>query len=409
MKMNWFGKLTFICIMFMAGYAKGDIQSDISTLGTNGGTVIIPAGETVVTATIMIPSNVSLKGACTNSVLKAANGFNGDVIKNADQINGNSGIRMSGFSINGNKPYQTAGNGINLKKVSDIVIEDVKVRDCYTCGIYLDADVTEIRVESCIIYGNGVSAGNGIQTSSMGLSNLLITNCTIYSNKNNGIYIGGTGYGIKVIGNYIYGHGSGNDGIKVYDTCDIVLAANVIDGASNGGMELNMTSNSIITANCVANANHGINVSDSNNYIVNGNVAFDNVIGIYSSSVINRNGALVSNNVCMNNDIGGIYSCGMQNSIFSANACIDNGISSSDCYGIYVKGISGSPVTNVMINANECIDSRTTGLNYEKYGIWLEYIDKSVVSDGIFRGANTSNLYQGVGVTNLTTNSNITN
>jgi parallel beta-helix repeat protein len=263
-------------------------------------------------------------------------------------------------------------------------------------------------VESCIIYGSGQASGSGIQTNSTAISNLLITNCTIYSNKNNGIFVAAAGSGVKVIGNYVYGHGSGNDGIKVINTRDIVVAANVIDAAYNGGMELNATSDSIITANCVANANKGIEVSDSNNYLVNGNVAFDNNVGIYSTSSTVRSGGCVSNNICMSNDIGGIYSCGMENIIFSANACINNGAASGDCYGLYVKGLSGDVAKNIMMNANECIDSRAAGLNYQKYGVWLEYIDRSVVSDGIFRGANTSNVYQGAGVTNLTSSNNVT-
>jgi hypothetical protein len=392
----------------MAYHALGDIQSDINALGINGGTVIIPAGETAITATITVPSNVILKGACTNSVLRAVNGFNGDIIKNANPVNGNSGIRLRGFSINGNKSYQTAGCGINFKNVNDLIIEDVKVRDCYTCGIYFDSNVTNVQVESCMIYANGFSSGNGIQTNS-GLSRLLISNCTIYSNKNSGIFVGSGASEVKIIGNYIYGHGSGDSGIKVYNTGDVVLTANVIDGAYNGGVELNTTSGSIITANCVTNANRGIDVSDSEDYLINGNVAFDNIIGIYSNSNISRNGASVSNNVCLNNDLGGIYSCGMHNSIFSANACINNGVSSGDSYGMYIKGTSGNPATHITMNANECIDDRSTGLNYEKYGIWLEYLDTSMISDGIFRGANTSNFYQGPGVTNLTASNNTTN
>lgn len=394
-------------LLVLTSCLHAGIQDDINALGPDGGTVTIPAGTNIITTTITVPSNVMLVGECVNSVLQAGNSLNGPVIKNADQINGNSGIRIKGFSIDGNKGNQSDGDGISLIKASDILISDVKINDCYISGIYIGSDTRDIRIDSCIIHSNGQIDGDGIEIEGPNVTNLAVMNCTIYSNRDNGI--NGNGTNFRLIGNYIYGHEAGDDGLKFVNSSGMVLIGNRIEGAANGAVEFNTASDFIITGNYLTNAGNGLDIRNSEDFILNGNISKSNTSGIFLSSGISdqRSGALVSNNMSVENESQGIFSHGMADSVFSGNLAANNGTTGGERYGIYIRGTSGSEISNVLINGNETVETREGPNDFQSYGLKVEHMTQSLISDGIYKGASIVDLSRGAGTTAMTVTDNL--
>jgi len=287
-----------------------------------------------------------------------------------------------------------------------VIIEDVRVHDCHGNGINLGQDVNGVHIESCLIYSNGLGSGNGIQAHGPGISNVVISGCTIHSNHDNGI--SGSGDNIRVVGNYVYGHASADSGIKFTDSDGLLAICNNVTAAGGGAISLENTTSCVVTANYVADSAHGIEMTDSEDFILTGNLARLNDTGFsLDGRPVGRSGAVVSNNIAMDNNANGIESVSMSNSVFSGNLSVDNGASAGDFAGIVVRGTPGAPVENVLMNANECVDTRGDPGNNQKYGIRIEYADKSMISDSMLKGANTADLSEGAGVTSLNVDNNV--
>lgn len=124
------------------------IQNAIDFLASiGGGILLLPAGTSIIGATLLLPSAVILKGVgSAGTILKAKNGLNADIIQTdnwASQTGNNKwfvdtenvryGSGLVGLSIDGNKANQSAGNGVNLY-CKRAIIDDLFVRDCYDDG-----------------------------------------------------------------------------------------------------------------------------------------------------------------------------------------------------------------------------------------------------------------------------------
>ncbi|MHB9071214.1 MAG: right-handed parallel beta-helix repeat-containing protein [Sedimentisphaerales bacterium] len=392
-----------VVIVFQSNLSAG-LQDDINAIAGTGGTVIIPAGTTTIYSTISVPSNVTIKGVSVNSVLKAANGLNGPVLSNSDQINGNTGIRLKGFAIDGNKSNQSSGEGILLVNTSDIIMEDVRIHNCYFSGIRVNGNSDTISFEGCIVYSNGFSIGNGIVIEG-NPSNISVANCTIHDNKINGI--SASGINIRMIGNSIYQH-TGGRGVLFSDSNDALVICNRVQGAADSGIAMNDSANFVTLGNNVSDANMGIGISASLDFIVNGNLASGNRDGInMNAGDAGGEGALVSNNLLSESLRRGVYSYNYGNSIVAANVAINSGTVNEDGYGIHITGKSGQSPAHLVINANEGVDTRMPPGNFQKYGLRLEYLNEPLVSDNVLLNANTYDMSIGAGVTDLSENNNL--
>ncbi len=391
-------------IFFIQGTLWAGLQDDINAAASSGGTVMIPAGITLVNNTLSVPNNITLKGVSVSSVLQAANGLNGPVIANADQINGNTGLRLKGFSVNGNKINQIAGDGILLVNVSDIIIEDVRVYDSYGAGVRVNGASRDINIEACNFYSNGVVSGNGIVVGD-NCFNISISNCTVYDNKTNGI--SSDGDNVRMLGNSIYNHTDGH-GISLNDSNVVLVTCNRIEGAVGSGFAAANSVDSVVTGNYVSGAGRGFDVSASQDFIVNGNLALRNQDGIHiDGGETGNTGALISNNITSDNSSHGIYSYNYGNSILYANLALNSGTAGEDGYGIRIIGKADQNPDNLIINANEGIDTRNASENFQKYGLRLENLSELLLSDNMLINANTYDLSLGAGVTNLTENNNL--
>lgn len=163
------------------------IQAAISACVANGGArVFLPPGTVGCGTMLILPSNLELV-IPTNCVFKATASLTTDMIQNADQVNGNPGIRISGGGvIDGNRANLTgaAGNCVSLKKCDDAQIEEVLIQNAYTDGVLIDTckrtvlDVTALscgrdggRLSTATFVGGRLhAANNGQRTAGNGLS-----------------------------------------------------------------------------------------------------------------------------------------------------------------------------------------------------------------------------------------------
>ena len=153
-------------------------------------------------------------------------------------------------------------------------------------------------------YGDGISSSSG---------QLIVENCIINDNYNNGIYCSGSP---TIINNWIYGNGRGNYG--------------------------NSTTNGIYCNNSSANIR--------NNTITN-NVGY----GIYKSSTA---APTISNSIIWGNAVGQLYSCS------AAYSCIENGTTENGNINSNPSFTNGSDPNNFHIGPNSpCIDTADPNLD----------------------------------------------
>lgn len=127
----------------------GRIQAALDARADAGGGVVqLTAGSYLTDAALAIGTGVVLQGAgryATN--LKLADDAGVDVLHNADRTNGNPGIELRGFTIDGNQVNQSSAHqtatdlyGVNIKRCGDIVLDNVAAKNVAGVGIFVVGD-----------------------------------------------------------------------------------------------------------------------------------------------------------------------------------------------------------------------------------------------------------------------------
>ncbi len=418
----------FHCVLF------GGIQEDINVLGSAGGTVTIPAGVTMVSQTIKVPNNVTLEGAASSSVLKAAAGLNAAIIQNINVTSGNSGMRFIGFKIDGSAGF-SSGAGIRLVKCNNIIFKDIQVFDC-SDGIEITGSSFDIVVRQCTLYLNGRTgvytySGNGIKIdgTDADLHNVVIAGCTIYSNYYSGIHCRYVN-NIRIYNNYIYDQdqdpqdpNSGDDSIKLFSCNQIAAMANRLDESRNCGIEFWGTSHYVASANHITHSDDGqhailsaaggngcgtFHLASGQGYIMLGNMACNNVIGIASeNNRVNESNpnAVISSNITRAIDRNGLHHVHCTNTISAANL--------NNCNGIYDPPDEGTADTGTVISTSEKFIYHGN-LNFDNradrdqmFGLVLRGSSYVSFSDNIMTGSEIMDLRVEPTCSNLTESSNI--
>ncbi len=99
-------------------------------------------------STLLLPSNMELCLPGPSCILKLKNGANVDMIRNSDQVAGNSNIRIRGGGIiDGNKANQNGDAskiGINLTYIQGHLVEDLEIRNVDGKAVYQDGAAQRI-------------------------------------------------------------------------------------------------------------------------------------------------------------------------------------------------------------------------------------------------------------------------
>jgi uncharacterized repeat protein (TIGR01451 family) len=174
-------------------------------------------------------------------------------------------------------------------------------------------------------------------SSTAGSTGLTISNCTIYNNQQDGIYLDTGNDQATLTGNTLYGASTGSNGSQGYgiyvNGAAATITQNTVYNSASAGIEAT-GSNATISGNTVYGSGTGIYASGSAS-TVSGNTAHDNSgIDIYASGSVTTSGNTVYNGPY------GIQACGGQT---SDNVVYGN---STGIYGSSSAAVSDNSVYN---------------------------------------------------------------
>ncbi len=171
----------------------GGIQDAIDALPPGGGQVLVPAGTYVCSDPVVIDrDNVDLRGEGPATVLRLSDGANAPVLVAGQTIAApavtRSNIRISSLTIDGNRMNQSEecwggscatnpihNNGITLRRVDDVLIEDVTVFSARSGGLVTERGSRRVVVRGFTAYDNQFDGLAGYQTENSIFSNLMLT------------------------------------------------------------------------------------------------------------------------------------------------------------------------------------------------------------------------------------------
>ena len=294
-----------------------EVNAAIDVLSGKGGTVLLLEGTYNLGGTIALDQeNITLLGLGKGSVLNSVSG-------NAVTVTG-MGVRVENISI-----YATNGRGVFFNAASSGT-----VRDCYirTTGGGIDTVHIDGASENCTVESNRITgvAGGGISVYSIGSNNRI---------TGNQITRGGMG---------IQGSGS-----------NLIIANNIVIGASNHGIYLSGGTNSILTGNISQNnGGSGINVNTTE-VAVTGNMIFNNGSDNLKLDTSESNCVISGNFI----NAGSTSRQGL--TIFGSNNTI-TGNSIYNCATAIYLGYSSNHADNNTIDGNKLI-SCTNGFYLSAY------------------------------------------
>lgn len=227
------------------------IQAAIDACDTGGGgTVVFPRGRYLLTASLSVPSFVTLQGASlpyrasewdidpttAASVLKASGAANFPLVTNSDPTNGNVSIGLSRLKFIG------GSNGDTKAVVFDKVRRSI-ISECYVfgpattsrIGVYIIGGSELIRIDKCVFEGNGIRSDGGS-------TSVYITGCEIGAA---GIHLDG-GYAHQITDCQIYfdgvaagqGYSQWPVGIRISVAHEVLIRGNHILAAQQDGVLL---------------------------------------------------------------------------------------------------------------------------------------------------------------------------
>lgn len=345
------------------------VQAALDESGKRGGGIVfIPAGTYEIQRTLKVPSNVTLMGAGSTTILKATaqigeNQFpDNRVIQNADPHGGNVGIVIKDLVVDGGllgEYHKTGIYGICLSNCDASRIEGVIVRRCSGEGILVSYGKGQIIVERCIVEENncGINVHHRI-------GEVLVRDNICRRNGVHKPQYGGIGIfveavsNISIVGNVctenawagIVWMGGADEarGIK-YPASDALIANNVCNGnGSQGGIFINGT------------------YSETNRFLVTGNICKRN--GRDGIWAFKAKDGVIANNLCVSNNrpfgekgelaewqrsASGIRLVECQNVVVTGNRCLDEREEKWQVFGICVEGQSkGNIVSKNIVTEN---------------------------------------------------------
>jgi hypothetical protein len=155
------------------------IQKAIDSLPSTGGEVVIQPGTFGCANPIVIArDNVELRGAGPSTILRLNDGANAPVLvlgqTAAVPLVTNRNIHVSNLLIDGNRANQSSetwgvvpairNNGIALRTVSDVVVQQVIVKSARSGGLVSELGCRRVTVRDFISYDNHFDGLAGYQT-----------------------------------------------------------------------------------------------------------------------------------------------------------------------------------------------------------------------------------------------------
>ena len=151
-------------VSLAAGCTGAEVQQALDSLADRGGEVVLPAGEILISAPIVLRRDFqTLRGAGAETVLKVADGANCPAIIMGEPVNHPQktlrGLRVMNLAIDGNRVHQQRevwkfsgegseirNNGITVQSVTACAIEHVTTAHNRSGGVVTTLGVTRLTV-----------------------------------------------------------------------------------------------------------------------------------------------------------------------------------------------------------------------------------------------------------------------
>jgi hypothetical protein len=263
------------------------INAAIQALTLGGGTIAFSSGTFSISSPILLDDNyICLRGQGFETVLKAATNLNDSIIE-TDKTVARYGFTIRDMTLDGNSANQsTSGVCIDMTAMNQSLIDNVKVYQAKTDGIYCDGTTYDTKVNTvthCVV---SAGAGDGIHLK-QAWAWLITDNPYIGNNTVNGINLE-TGGELAVKGNVI--DQNAGRGIYTYGTTRFSIQNNPYIGdngkcgieiAHASSADILISGNIILENGSVNQANHanGIDIVDGDRIFITGNRITDNSSG----------------------------------------------------------------------------------------------------------------------------------
>ncbi len=335
--------------------AQTTINSALSSLGSNGGSVYLQEGTYIIDGSISIPNNVTLIGAGSGTIIKLKNSINANInaIVATDTTTG-TGVKVSNLRIDGNKSNNSSGT---------------------QTGIYFNN----------MGGGNGASARQGTKLTDLWISNLRSFGIEL-ENSNNGI----------VANNH-----TNNSSMGMYFKNDLYMTVtgNISQGNTTRGIYASPINQSTITGNTIeSNSNYGILIDGtSSGNTISGNMINNNAFGGLSLATATDNA--ISGNRLRNNGGSTTNEAIILGSTSTSNSITGNTITDSSAttnnYAIDVQdsASTGNQFSNNSLGGGSISDAATTNIYANQLDASGTLINKSAAGAGIQTTTNTADAF----------------
>jgi len=376
-------------IDFSGTNASWVIQNAIDAFPSTGGKIYIKEGEYIIDSSIEVKSYLTILGEGFNTVLKANENLNSDIIS----YTGTSDIiefYLADLVIDGEKSGNTAGNGVYIEKPSRVILHNIKIFDAAEIGIYLcqtPSAAHGVHIFSCYVYNCGldniriesVNDGHILDTVSgwAGRHCLILSSCNQWIITNSHFGGGGTGYTVAISGgkwNSIIGciiESSNHSGLYLSGTIENRIIGNNFWNHQEDAIYLYNSDFNCIKANTIKyNYLNGINLAGGSDE----NIVSSNII---SESSLSLNGGYNDIRVTdgsHNQILSNVLKAGLQSNkparaIYISSSANSTVVKFND---LRDDGFTVSPLTN----------SGTNSIIEENYGFTTENSGSATISNG---------------------------
>ncbi|MCL2701509.1 MAG: right-handed parallel beta-helix repeat-containing protein [Phycisphaerae bacterium] len=140
---------------------------------------------------------------------------------------------IEGFLCDNSHPKRL-GRGVTMNHSRDIRLANLEIRNHFW-GIIAMQDLHDVTIESCVIHDNPHEHGIYLGSREKPNSNLVVRNCLIYRNGQQGIQHNGRVTGLRIEGNII--HTNGQAGVQLMQGVrDSTIVGNVIFNNAKQGI-----------------------------------------------------------------------------------------------------------------------------------------------------------------------------
>lgn len=227
-----------------------------------GGILFLPAGSTFLIDTVTIPANTVV--LAHGAKVKARTGTFTDLVDVA------SGCRIYGLEVDGSKASHASGvgNGIKGAAVTDVVIADCYIHDCYQDGIQLTSGSAKYRIERnriescCTGFESSAirvdASSNGVIADNLISSNTYFGGITVWGGNASGSSVIGI-TDVTVTGNTVSNLTAAGKGAGIFVALGerVTVTGNSVLNCTDVGIDFEGCLNCAATGNTVENCGTG--------------------------------------------------------------------------------------------------------------------------------------------------------